>query len=273
VFDPEHVDAEWSRPSERLYTPPFPDGVTHFTVDRSADSFLLWFDGFGRYVVSADGATVGCERDSASRDHQERFLFAQALPLAAALQGFELLHAGAVCVEGQAAAFAGAAGVGKTSLVTRLVARGAAFVTDDRLALQRGSDALIAHPGPPLVAVGDEDSALLDLAARLGPEIGHSEKTHFLIETVARPLPLLKLYYLEPGPGLAIEPLDAGDARAALGSGAVPYVTGRERLERHLEIAQLLEASVSQYRLEVPRTGSFDAVLEAIEADLGAAVS
>ncbi len=54
----------------------------------------------------------------------QRLLFAQVLPLAATLQGLELLHASAVEWNGRALGFVARAGTGKTSVAAHIVASG-----------------------------------------------------------------------------------------------------------------------------------------------------
>jgi hypothetical protein len=41
-----------------------------------------------------------------------------------------------------------------------------------------------------------------------------------------------------------------------------------ERLRLHLEIAQILGSDVAQFRLQTPRTGLTDAMLETLEAHM-----
>ena len=265
----EQVDAKSAEAAERIYEPDYPDGKTHFTVDRDSDYYRLWFDGHGRYLVAVDGTAIGCERAAVSRVKQERFLFAQALPLAAALQGLELLHASAVCGDYGVAAFVGASGVGKTSLASRLVLRGAGFVTDDVLAVERSSDAPLVHPGPPFMAIPNEDRPLLrDGSGALGAAIGASDKVHASPRAIDRAMPLRALFYLEPGPAFRITPLGEAGVRRLLASAFAPYLMTPDRLRRHLEVAQLVSTSVDQFRLQMPRTRSLEAILGTLETQL-----
>jgi len=269
ILPAERIDAAWGEHAERIYEPGSPDHKVRFTVDRTARHYRLWFQGFGRYVVAVDGTEVGCPCGAVSRDHQERFLFAQVLPLAAVLQGYELFHASAISHPGGAAAFVGGSGAGKTSLASRLVARGADFVTDDVLALERGPDAPLAHPGPAFMAVPNEDRSLICVASdRLGRAVGASDKIHVSPGTVARELPLRALYFIEPGASFQIDRFHEVDARRVLGTAFAPYLMTAERLRRHLELAHLVSVSVSQFRLQIPRTGYSTATLEALEAHL-----
>ena len=263
------IDALWAAPGERIFEPAYPDGRTRFTVDHAPSGYRLWFEGFGRYAVSADGAEIGCESSDLPNAMRERFLCAQALPLAAALQGFELMHASGVCAGGGVAAFVGASGLGKTSIAIRLVLRGRGFVTDDVLALRPGPDGPLVHPGPPFMAVPEADKSLIeDGRGPLGPGVGVSDKVHASPSTPGRALPLRAIFHLETGPALTVSELDGGDVHRLLASGFAPYLMTPERLRRHLEMTEMVASVVGQFRLQVPRTNRLDAIADTIEARL-----
>jgi hypothetical protein len=265
VLAPEAIDEAWAQPAERLFEPEYA-GRFPVTVDRSAAHYRLWFEGFGRYLVSADGTEVACERDGVAPERHERLLLAQALPLAAALQGFELLHASAVSTGGGVAGFTGPSGAGKTTMASRLVQRGAELVSDDVVALERRPDELLAHPGPPMMVVRfDEEHP--------GPAICASDKVHVSVPTVDGPLPLRRLYYLERGRSLQIEPLEEGGVRRVLSGMFAPYLATAGRLERHLETAQLLSRHVELFRLQMPHTDDLDAALDGLEEHMSERVA
>jgi hypothetical protein len=270
LLSAEQIDEHWSAPAERIFEPTYPDGRSRFTVDRTSDHYRLQFDGFGRHLVAADGSMVGCELTGTPRERQERFLFAQALPLASALQGFELLHASAVCVGSSVVAFVGPSGIGKTWLASRLVRRGAGFVTDDVLAIEDRAGGPLAQPGPGFMAIPTDDRVLIETGAgALGRVIGTSDKVHASPTPPAAPMPLRALLHLLPGEAFELAPLEGEDvARRILASAFAPYLVTRDRLRRHLETAQLLGAAVPQFRLCLPRTGSSTANVERLEGRL-----
>lgn len=246
------LEAAWGEAGERVFEPESPDGRTRFTVDRTARHYRLWLEDFGRYLITRDGRQIGCLPGEVAADTQERCLFAQALPVAATLQGLEVLHASAVCGPGGAAAFVGASGSGKTTLATRLVLDGAGLLTDDVLAVEVGPGAL-AHPGPPFMAIRRDDSALIDGArSALGAVIGSSDKLHVARDTPDRAVPLRAVYHLARGATLQITPLGAEAQHLVLGHAFVPYVMTRERLRRHLQFAELVSTSVEQFELQTP---------------------
>ena len=255
----------WDVPGERLLEREF-RGEIAMTFER-AEGYRIWAKGFGRYLVSADGTQVHCERGHVPEHAQERFLFAQVLPLAAVLQGFELLHASAVSLNGVAIAFAGPSGVGKTTLMSRLVARGAGLLCDDALSLEHVSGELVAHPGPPYVAVAEGgDRGMLDIAERIGRVVGRSDKLNFVVPTVQRSLPLRAVYHLEAGSALELAALDIDVVQRLLASVSVPYVLTPDRLQRVLQTAHVLAETVPQLRLRFPRNVDVAEVVKAVEA-------
>jgi AAA domain-containing protein len=247
-----------------VYEPPFTDGQSHFTVRRGAAGYRLSFDDFGRYAVSLDGRQAACEADAVTLERSERFLFAQVLPLAAVLQGLDVIHAGAVAWDGGVVALVGPSGAGKTTLATRLVARGATFVTDDALALEMNEEGVVAHPGPPFVAIAAGDAALAGGAlAWLGPQRGASDKPHFVAPVCQRPLPLTAVYYLTPRAEFDVTAASGEVVPRLLAHAAAPYVLSPERLLEHLEVVTTVTTSVPQFSLTLAEG-------EPSEHDLGA---
>jgi hypothetical protein len=268
VLTPDQLDTEWSRPATRIFEPSYPDGRTRFTVDQDSRHYRLWFEGFGRYLVSADGTEISCVQGT-PRERRERFLFAQALPLAALLHGLEVLHASAICAHDRIAAFVGPSGAGKTTLASRLVVGGAGFVTDDVLAVESAADDVLVHPGPPFMAVPQHDRALIDTGTgALGAAVGTSDKIHACPRPVGEGMPLRAIYHLERGPDVQLSLLDDGAGRRILASGFAAYVVTSDRLRRHLEISRALNAGAEHFRLQCPRSGPLDAILETVKTHL-----
>ena len=263
------IDDAWAQPATRIYEPIYPNGRVSFTVDESRDGYRLWFEQFGRYLVSRDGTEIGCERSAVTRDRQTRFLFAQVFPLVAVLHGYELLHASAVAGAYGVAAFVGPSGAGKTSVASRLVLRGADLVTDDVLALELSGSGLTVCPGPPFMAVPAHDQRLIaDADGRLGPEVGSSDKLHASPRTTGRGIRLRALYHLAPGPRITVASLRRGELGSALRSGFAPYLATPARLLRHLEVAHRLSTTVDQFEVEKPRDAPVEEVVETIERHL-----
>jgi hypothetical protein len=268
---PATIDAAWCADAERLleYRDPAPPGEISFTADRSSEHYRFWARDFGRYLVAADGSAVACERGAASRERHERFVLAHALPVAAILRGYEVLHVSAVSGDAGAAAFAGASGTGKTRLASRLVARGAAFLTDDVLAVEAAGDELLGHPGPAVMAIRRDDAAMLaEIGGRLGAAAGSTDKAHVSPSRRGRARPLRAIYHLQWDDAFSISPLEGDERQRVLSLSFVPYLTTPQRLMRHLAIAQLASESVAQFRLGTPSAELADETLATLEAHL-----
>ncbi len=253
------IDAAWpATDTERLIDRRHRDGRAIMTVDvHPRRGYRIDTPGHGRFRVSPDGAIVECAAPTDSwRWH--RPLFAQALPLAAALRGMELLHASGVAIDGQAIVIVGHSGSGKTSLAAHLTDQGAALLADDVVALSVGGGTLRAHPGVRFANVAQEQLEAMgpDRAERFGAPVGSSDKQHLLVERVAETaLPLSGLYFLERGPRvpeLRFERLRAPGPRDLLGAAFLSHVATPVRLKAQLEAQSLIAATVPAYRLQVP---------------------
>jgi hypothetical protein len=150
-----------------------PDGSLLFGVEAHAEAgWLLHGEGLGSHLLSADGRRLRCVPGVPPARSWERFLAAQVLPFAAAVNGLEVLHASAVAIDTGAVAVLGASGAGKTSLAIALCEQGARFIADDVLAVELSDGGLLAHPGTPLAVrkeQGGERIAPVAGAARAVP--------------------------------------------------------------------------------------------------------
>ena len=205
----------------------------------------------GSFLVPADGTHVVCVPGEAAPEDWQRFLIAHALPLAAVLQGLELLHASAVALDGGAVAFVGPSGVGKSSVAVQLLLRGASWVTDDVVALETTDAGVVAHPGSALIALRPDEAERV--STELGAPIGaNPREVLYAVEPCAGPLDLRAVFFLERSDGgqVAFEPLDG--PRLVLGSVFSRLVATPDRLERALDVAARLSAAVPMSRLRVP---------------------
>nr|HEV7954947.1 hypothetical protein [Candidatus Acidoferrales bacterium] len=134
------VPLQWSRYSTYQYA-----------LLQSGVSYVRWKD-VGEFLVSGDGRRITC--CPARESHHESFqvyLLGQALSFALVKCGFEPLHATCIVVEGQAVAFLGDSGFGKSSLAAYFISAGDRLLTDDLLLLQQRPEGFLAYPGPPRI--------------------------------------------------------------------------------------------------------------------------
>jgi len=199
----EQAPTDWCGPeSRRLLHWRFDDGRAVMSIDHHPDfGHRLFAIGQGEYVVSGDGSSVSCAPRGAEDWVWQRYLVGQVLPLAAVVNGYEVLHASAVAIHDAGVAFVADSGTGKTSLALNMVLRGARFLTDDVAAISVRDDSVMVHPGPRLTNLRrEEDARLGKRRALLGEVIGSdAEGLRIAIHESGQSVPLRAVYFLERG--------------------------------------------------------------------------
>jgi len=222
-------------------------------IDRRPGGYGIWSPRAGRYLISADGTEIVAALPQRSSWPWE-LLFAQALPIAAAIRGLEVLHASAVAIDGAAIAITAASGHGKSTLAAALIRGGAEFVADDVVALEATPDGVVAHPGAPIVNASEEGLARGVAHERV---VGRTAKHHVVVRRVQGSLPLRALVFLERLPAgsraRVVRVLDV-DPAWLLGSTFVFVVRAPQRLVRQLDIHQAIAASVRVLHARLPWT-------------------
>jgi hypothetical protein len=251
------LDAIWNGGSSyRTVDMRFPDGKLFMAVDRDEQlGYMVRAPRFGRHIVAVDGRTISSALPRIAPWRWERLFLAQVLPLAAVLQGLEVFHASAVAVRGRVVAFVGTSGVGKTSTAAHLVARGAEFVTDDVLALEGSEEGVLAHPGPPRLAIDAAEVRRVEVEARshLGPLLGTFEKRQFAPTPVDGPRQLALLYFLQRAPSKARAAItEVDEPRRLLGAPFIPHLRSPARLVRHLDVCAQLAQTARTFVVDVP---------------------
>ncbi len=209
---------------------------------------------YGRYVLSRDGSLVLCDPNQIAHWEWQAFLIGQVLPLAAVLHGLEAVHASAVGLAEHAVALVADSHGGKSSLAVNLALRGASFVTDDVLALERRGQRIVAHPGAAITSVRHAEASALGQTAleRLGTVVGQDEhELRMAVEREQRVLPLGAIYFIvrrdQPGEPL-VEEVSAPDPRLLLGSTFNGFVRATERLVNQLDLYAHTARTVPVFR-------------------------
>lgn len=232
----------WPHGAELISAQEERDGTLSIRIDSHPEAgYLLSGPRYGRHLLSPDGRRLRIMPGSARPDDWQRFLIAQVLPFAAALNGLEVLHASALAFGDRALALIGASGAGKTSLALAAARLGAMLITDDVLALEHDEDRLLAHPGSPLAGVAHTE------AERLGARLGSARalavnERECLIEAplAPAPVPLRAVLFLDrraDGPSEpSFDPLDS--AGALLGATFNFVLDDQPRLVRLLDVCE-----------------------------------
>jgi len=272
--DPRELSRRWrhaEHKAERVRE--LRDGDTVLlTVDFAPPAgYLLHAPGFGRILVAPDGTELICDPEAGSSEWTV-LLPAQALPLAATVRGFEVLHASGVVVRGRAALFTGPPGAGKSSLAAALLRHGATLLSDDTVALEQCGPELLAHPGAALLQLRDAEHDRLSTRERtvLGPATRFLGKQRYSPSLAASPAPFGELFLLERSTrGPLVERIEAVDPFALLASTFNLSVRTPERLVRHLDLAVALAATKRIYRLRVqPDVNATQLAANLVEATL-----
>jgi hypothetical protein len=220
---PADLDAEWDAAAAEPVVREPGRGRALLTVNAGGGGYRVAWRHIGRFLVTADSRVL-CAPDRGGEAHFERYLLAQILPLAAVMAGIEVLHAGAVVIDGRAVGLAGAAGAGKSTTARALIEDGATLLTDDVLAVTRDDGRLMAHPGPDQVRIGPAEA-----------------KQPVQLQRTDEPVRLDTLFFLDRGAPRQAVGAPVG-FRTLAGATFNLLVRTPERLERHLDIASTLAA-------------------------------
>jgi hypothetical protein len=274
VASGRELDRMWRpREASELVASRLPDGRLIMRVDRHETlGYRVFAPRYGRHLVSADGTRLRSAFPTTTAWRWQRLLFAQALPLAATLQGLELLHASAVVADERVVAFVATSGTGKSSVAAHLVARGATFMTDDVLAIESVPQGIMAHPGAAFATLAREELASIPLhsRSRLGTELGRIAKVFLAPEVVGRPHLLARIYFLDrSGQGADVRIESGADPNLVLGATFLSYLQTPQRLLNHLAICAAIEDHVKTFRVFAGRSSGAAAVARAVEAHLG----
>jgi hypothetical protein len=260
---------------------------TWFEAQRLPDgsTYLRWERLF-EFAISADGRSVRCCRLGRATNHSlTTYLLGQVLSFSLLSFGYEPLHATAVVVNGEAVAFLGDCGYGKSTLGASFVARGFPMLTDDVLALEPVDGRWLAHAGPPRVKLFPAVSHTL--LSRSGGRPMNPDTSKLIItlaagESVDRTVPLKTLYVLS-------DPSRNASTRSRV---RITRITGhsafveatrasfnliqvdRARLKNQFALTSQLVSEVPLKRLTYPRRLSqIGAVCDAVLADLNQTAS
>jgi hypothetical protein len=251
------------------------DGSVSFRIEFDPRAgYLIEGPAYGRHILAADGRRVVCMPEGRPAEVWQRLLIAQVLPFAALLRGLEVLHASAVVTERGGVVLSGPSRAGKTTLALELCRRGARFLTDDVLALERVEGELRGHPGAPLAGVAHAEVQRREaLGVPLeAPVLAANTRERLLrVCAVAGPQPVAALFFLERCPGEAEQPCfePISDPRMLLASTFNTVLRTPARLRSLLELCALAATQRVERILISPGT-RVEQVAEAIERRIGA---
>jgi hypothetical protein len=185
------------------------------------------------------------------------------------LRGYELLHAGAVCLGPAAVAIVADSGTGKTSLVAELLRRGGALLSDDILALSYSDgDHVVGHASPPLMNLPLASLATLPGAVGHPVAVLDDEAWVSVTAHASEPCPLSAICLLERADGLPTALGRHPRGPLALLPHALALPGSRERLRHRFELLGDLIADVPVLRLTAGPDGSPSVLADIVESAL-----
>ena len=241
--------------------------------------YLRWARLF-EFLISPDGRTIDYHPlREATNASLTTYLLGQALSFSLLSFGYEPLHATAVVVDGEALAFLGDCGYGKSTLGAAFVARGFPVLTDDVLALEKRAGRWIAHAGPARLKLFP--SVARTVLSRSGRYKLNAGTTKLVLplaqgEWTGRSVPV-RAFYVLPNPARArphrgpirVSPVTGQRAFLEISRAAFNLIqVDRARLARQFTMAARVAVDVPIRRLSYPRRlTSIGAVCEAVLAD------
>jgi hypothetical protein len=254
-----------------------------FECQRLSDgtTYLRWA-GLFEFLISHDARTIEYQRfEKATDESLTTYLLGQVLSFSLLSLGYEPLHATTVVIDGEAVAFLGDCGYGKSTLGAAFLARGIPILTDDVLALEMREGCWMAHCGPPRLKLFPSVARKV-LARAAGSRF--NADTSKLVLPLARaeasytPVPLRALYVLSdppqrgsrPSARISIAPIEGQEAFLALIRSAFNLIQiDRARLAVQFNFATRLVRDVPVRRLTYRRRLSLlNMVCDAVIADV-----
>jgi hypothetical protein len=252
------LEERWraARAPELIFERPFPDGRPFLRVERDTQAgYRVAAVEHGTHLVAPDGTHCASALPDAPPWQPLKLLASQALPLLATLRGREVLHAAGVVVAERLVAIVAASGTGKSATTCNVIAQGGRFFADDVLALELAGGRVRAHPGTRLLNLFAHDLEEISEPgrARLGEQLGKSDKAHFIPKGFPGPLPLAGVVFLRRGSDVAataLAPVENASSQL-LGNAFLPYLDSSARLAGQLEVMSALARTVPLVQLEI----------------------
>jgi len=198
-------DALFAQACRDARAKPDPTGwFCHRQLGDGSD-YLRW-NGLFEFLVSADGRRIAClPSNGNSREIFQTYLLSQVLSFALLKQGIEPLHATVVVWNGQAVAFLGDCGSGKSSLGAVFLRAGHSLLTDDLLVIKghgESGQGFLAYPGPPRIKLYPSIAASLFSNRFTGVPMNPRTRKRVIpldaVQSSHAPVPLRAMYVLRP---------------------------------------------------------------------------
>ncbi len=191
-------------PLVHIYTGPF-EAPSPLAYDEAiawhvTDSHVyLKYPGVGSFLLGPEGLAVTPDHETSTLVWQ-RWLLGPMFGLWLQRNGFLVLHANAVAINGKAVLLLGHSGAGKTTLTTALVQHGAHLITDDVAVLRQVGDSFTIAPGPPWLKLTPDTWRAFQQDSPFEPQL-HGKANHVvpINRRTSASLPVAALFALSAG--------------------------------------------------------------------------
>lgn len=264
-FDMSSVHPQMPLPHAPFHQWVSPDDTLWLGFFRIETGYLLRFPELADFRVSMDGLKVSCSPVPDISEETTRHLYLnQVLPLALSKMGKLVFHASVVEVGGNAVAFVGDSGRGKSTLAASFAINGFRFLTDDGMVIEAKDDGYLSLPSHPSIRLWkDSQEVLIPSGTETAPALDFTSKARFLagknIIFCDQPLPLRRVYFLGDGsaPKLIIQRMAAAEAFVEwVKHSFLLDVEEKTLLTGQFDQVSKLARQPIYYRLDYPR--SFD---------------
>jgi hypothetical protein len=188
---------------------PMTDETGCYFHSAGEEAYLFW-DKVGAFLVR-EGKEVVVDALPGVKEQILRLpLLGTVLSAAVQQRGFLPLHASAVAIDGRAVAFLGPRGAGKSTMAAALYSRGHDLVADDSVVVNvAGSATPMVQPGFPQLKLFPAAAAELGYDIQALPRlIPNFEKRGCRADRFyGEAIPLYRIYVLDSGSAIEIEPL------------------------------------------------------------------
>ncbi len=235
-----------------------------FAIERGiGNDFRLTQEQGAAFHLDRDARVISCSPDTETDPVSQRLLLDTVLWTTALLHNLELIHAGAVQHGVGVFGVLAESGSGKSSLVLELIRRGHALFCDDVLSLDRGTDGLVVHPGPPLMNLpagsGSAMPSILPIARIDGEDwvrVSNAART---------PAPLVHLFLLARADGMERRVAALEATALDLLPHALMHGLVNDEPRRTFELCSELAAGVPVSRIEADLAASPEVLADLVE--------
>lgn len=226
---------------------------------NSNDYFLGSIEGVGMLLVKEGREIILDLNPEIDESVLRPFILGAIISILLRQRGLLVLHASSVAINGEAVAFIGESGWGKSTLAEAFHSQGYSILTDDVMAVSLDASQPLVIPSFPQVRLWSDTAAAVGHIPGSLPELNIQtpKLSHILSDGfVQTPLPLKRIYVLDFGADFKIIPVDTQTSFVELmrHSREVQALNTPEQMNDYLYLCTNLLKQVPVYRLQRKRS-------------------